>query len=168
MSADCLFVLRNVAKVDELRQQLCDLSMEHGCGLYYDPMDALLYCGQIDLTDVDLMFEPTDHAKTICSDVLLSCEGYSFNGEIATRPLYDRLGIIQKFAEICSEYVHRLEIFISADNPCLNDYVVCDLECSEVADILFAEYKKCMYPYPSIPDVCLRIQGCRSVDSSMP
>lgn len=157
MSADCLFVLRNVNATCELREKLEILISSCGCGVLYEPVDALIICKQVIISNTDFIFEPTDYPDSISSDLLLSHENIYINGETAALPLYTRLKTIQRFAELCIGHASPIEIYISEDNPYLPDYSLYNLTCYEIADVLYKEYQACKQPYPYIPNVHLLI-----------
>lgn len=157
MSADCLYILRNVSSVSKLKCALSEVCRAYGNGLLFNPVDALIACKQVEINKTDFAFTPTYSDTDMTTDLLISHDNQTINGNIAVLPLYRRLEIVQILAQVCLPYCTDIDIYLSDDNPYLPDYAAAELKCNEIAEFLYRKYQCSTVPYAYIPDVHLHI-----------
>lgn len=141
MSSICMYVLRNVEEQGCLRCNLGKLAKSKNCGICCDQMNTLLATKSVILNPSDFAFEVCDSFESNVAELLLSQEGVAINGEYPILPLYQRLQILQEVASTCIPYVDTLEVYLSDNNPYLPDYSDYRVACTDIADILYKEYR---------------------------
>jgi hypothetical protein len=157
MSADCLFVVQHIADSSSILEALKKTASDFKCGIWNTPENALIVCNQIEICADSFLFEPVDSIGAISSELLLSPENYIVDGKKAEMALDNRLLFIQKLAYVSLMFSNSIDIYISEDNPYLPDYTIYKTTPDQVANILYAEYKKNEVPYKSIPSVWLHV-----------
>ncbi len=142
MSADCLFVLRSAKNTEKLIDQLAVIARTEGYGVRFDLKDALLTCSPLVVEHNDLVLFLCDSENSYACELLLGYDDMRYDGVFPSKSLIERMQFIQKMVHTCLLYSQCVEVFISDDNPCLEDYVSYDLITEDVAKVLVREYIK--------------------------
>ena len=155
MSADCLFIIRNIHRTDELKKLLVSFAKDRGIGVSFHPIDNLLIFNQIHIAVWDFVFSPAD--SFTCSNSvaeLLNCYMDPSQSKTVEKIIAERTEVFQAITDICMHYTAELEIYISEDNPFLPDYSIYVVEANQVANTLFELFRQSI---GVLPDICLLV-----------
>lgn len=157
MSYGCMFILRGISELHILKRKLESTAIMYECGICFNPVNNLLLEKSVTLGITDYACEVCDGFGSSDASILLSYDGVSVNGVQASKPLFQRLKIIQELATVCVPHADTIEIYFGEDTPYLPDYSDYRIACTDIADTLYKKYQM-DHEAPFIPCVHLIIE----------
>ena len=169
MSADCLFILRKAKELGTLRKILLEFEKRTGYGIRFDLTDNLLECSPLTVNQNDFVLFPCESVEVEYSELLLGYDDVRYNGFSPVAPLEERMQSIQELVEVCLPFSEYVEVYISDDDPCLDDYTSYDISSINVAEVLVKEYRQVPLSNFALPCVHLIVRNAnrRTGDGSL-
>lgn len=157
MSTFCFIIVRDAQNPAQVRESLCRYCKGSYLYISFSPINFAPICYFEQLKPLDLVFEPYEINDTDRLGLLMEFDGVELNGKKPAVRLQNRLQKIQDLILLCLQNASRVELYLTSQMPCQNEYTEYCIPGERVAQILWANYQSVPQWCPFVPDIHLII-----------